>query len=182
MEPKVEHHVHESPWAMTGVLVVLAALSAVGGFVPVAHWLEPMLPLPEVPQAVQASQGLLIGVAVVIGFAGLALAAWFFGGEARRAAALRERLSAAHRVLTNKYYIDELYEAVLGRPWQWLSQRVFLQLGDRLLIDGSLHTLAASARRAAAGLGALQAGSLHRYLFYVVLGIAAALWWSVRHG
>ncbi|MBL8343422.1 MAG: NADH-quinone oxidoreductase subunit L [Rubrivivax sp.] len=182
MEPKVEHHVHESPWSMAGVLVVLAALSTVGGFIPVAHWLEPMLPLPNIPEALHHSERLLIGVAVVIGFAGLALAAWFHGGEATRAAAMRERLSGLHRVLTNKYFVDELYEAVLGRPWQWLSQRIFLQLGDRTLIDGSLHTLAATARRAAAGLGALQAGSLHRYLFYVVLGIAAALVWSVRHG
>ncbi|MBL8325183.1 MAG: NADH-quinone oxidoreductase subunit L [Rubrivivax sp.] len=182
MEPKVEHHVHESPWSMTGVLVVLAALSAVGGFVPVAHWLEPMLPLPKVPEALHRSERLLIGVAVVIGFAGLGLAAWFHGGQARRAAAMRERLAALHHVLTNKYFIDELYEAMLGRPWQWLSRRVFLQLGDRTLIDGSLHTLAATARRTAAGLGALQAGSLHRYLFYVVLGIAAALFWSMRRG
>jgi NADH-quinone oxidoreductase subunit L len=182
MEAKVEHHVHESPWSMAGVLVVLAALSAVGGFVPVVHWLEPMLPLPKIPEALHHSERVLIGVAVAIGFAGLALAAWLFGSEAKRAAAVRERLAAANRVLTNKYYIDELYEAALGRPWQWLSRRVFLQFGDRLLIDGSLHTLAATARRAAAGLSVLQAGSLHRYLLYVVLGIAASLFWSVRHG
>jgi NADH-quinone oxidoreductase subunit L len=182
MEAKVEHHVHESPWSMTGVLLVLAALSAVGGFFPVVHYLEPMLPLPKIPEALHHSETLLIGIAVVIGFAGLAAAAWFFGGEAKRAAALRERLSGLHRLLSNKYFVDELYEAVLGRPWQWMSQRLFLQFGDRLLIDGTLHTLAAGARRAAAGLGALQAGSLHRYLLYVVLGVAAALAWSLRHG
>ncbi len=181
MEPKVEHHVHESPWSMTGVLVVLAALSTVGGFIPVVHYLEPQLPLPVIPEALHHSERLLIGIAVAIGFAGLAGAAWFFGADARRATAVRERLGALHRVLSNKYFVDELYEAVLGKPWQWLSQRIFLQLGDRLLIDGTLHSLAAGARRAAAGLAALQAGSLQRYALYVVVGAAAALAWSLRH-
>jgi NADH-quinone oxidoreductase subunit L len=181
MEPKVEHHVHESPLAMTGVLVVLAALSVVGGFLPVVHYLEPLLPLPAIAQALHASERPLIGIAVAIAFAGLGLAAWFYSAQARRAAAVRDRLAALHRVLSHKYYVDELYEALLGRPWQWLSQRIFLQLGDRVLIDGTLHALAAGARRAAAGFGALQAGSLHRYALYVVLGTAAALAWSLRH-
>ena len=41
MDPEVEHHVHESPLSMTGVLVVLAVLSAVGGFIAIPHFLEP---------------------------------------------------------------------------------------------------------------------------------------------
>jgi NADH-quinone oxidoreductase subunit L len=46
MSPEVEHHVHESPFSMTGVLVVLARLSVVGGFLSIPHVLEPLLPLP----------------------------------------------------------------------------------------------------------------------------------------
>ena len=45
--PEVEHHVHESPLSMTGVLVLLALLSAVGGFIALPHFLEPQLPLPR---------------------------------------------------------------------------------------------------------------------------------------
>ena len=48
MDAATEHHVHESPWSMTGILIVLAALSTVGGFIPVPHYLEPMLPLPPI--------------------------------------------------------------------------------------------------------------------------------------
>ena len=182
MSPEVEHHVHESPPSMTGVLIVLALLSAVGGFIPVVHYLEPMLPLPPVPAALHHLEHTLIYVAVAIGFAGLALAWWFFSGDASRAAKVRERLAGVHRWLTNKYYIDELYEAVLGRPLTWLSDRVFLQLGDRTLIDGTLHALAAGAQRGAAALGALQAGGLQRYALYVVLGVLAAVVWSLRRG
>ena len=181
MDPHVEHHVHESPLSMTGVLMVLALLSAVGGFIPVAHFLEVMLPLPEVLPGRAGAQMPLIGVAVVIGFSGLALAAWFYGGDGSRAAKVRERFDGLHRVLTNKYYIDELYVAALGRPLEWVSKRIFLQLGDRTLIDGTLHLLAATARGVAAAFGSLQAGGIHRYALYVVLGLLAAIAWSVRH-
>jgi len=181
MDPKVEHHVHESPPSMTGVLAVLALLSAVGGFIPVAHYLEAMLPLPELQPARQSLQGLLVGVAVVVGFAGLAGAAWLYGGDGSRARAMGERFAGLHRVLSGKYYVDEFYEAVLGRPLRWLSDRVLLKFGDRTLIDGTLHGLAATARGAAGVFGALQSGSLQRYALYVVLGLLAALAWSLRH-
>jgi len=182
MTPEVEHHVHESPVSMTGVLVVLALLSAFGGFIPVVHYLEPQLPLPAVPEALHHFERNLIFVAVALAFAGLALAWWFFSGDASRAARVRDLLAGVHRWLTNKYYIDELYEAALGRPLTWLSDRVFLQLGDRTVIDGTLHALSGAAQRGAAALGALQAGSLHRYALYAVLGVLAAVLWSLRHG
>ncbi len=181
MTPEVEHHVHESPWSMTGVLVVLALLSAVGGFIHVPHFLEPLMPLPAVQPQRAALQVTLVGVAIAVGLAGLAGAAWFFGGDAVRAAAWRVRLDRLHRLLSAKYYVDEFYEAALGRPLRWLSDRVLLQWGDRRLVDGTLHLAAGTARVAASLFGALQSGSLHRYALYVVLGLLAALAWSLRH-
>ena len=46
MDEKTAHHIHESPWSMTGVLIVLAVLSTVGGFFSIPHFLEGTLPLP----------------------------------------------------------------------------------------------------------------------------------------
>jgi NADH-quinone oxidoreductase subunit L len=182
MDAETEHHVHESPLSMTGVLVILAALSALGGFIPLVHFLEPLLPLPEVPHELHHLEQTLVIVAVAFGFAGLAAAAFFYGNDAKRAARLRPAFESVHRVLWGKYYIDELYEAVLGRPLTWLSQRVFLQLGDRALIDGTLHGLSALAQRSAGALSSVQAGNLHRYALFVVIGVVAAVAWSVRHG
>src|SRR5688572_4679103 len=54
MDEKTAHHVHESPWTMTGVLAVLAAGSAVGGFVAIPHYLEAQWPLPAVNTAMAA--------------------------------------------------------------------------------------------------------------------------------
>ena len=54
VDAETARHVHESPRSMTGVLIALAALSAVGGFVGVPHLLEPLLPLPEVRPGLDA--------------------------------------------------------------------------------------------------------------------------------
>jgi NADH-quinone oxidoreductase subunit L len=181
MSAEVEHHVHESPWSMTGVLLVLALLSAVGGFIGVPHFLASTWPLPLVDERLHHIEQLLIAVAVLIGFAGLALAALLFSGGARRAARLQPALAPAHRVLSGKYFIDELYERLFNRPLLWLSERVFLNLGDKRLLDGTLDGLAGLALRAAGRLGRIQTGNLHLYALLALLGLVFMLAWGWRH-
>jgi NADH-quinone oxidoreductase subunit L len=84
-------------------------------------------------------------------------------------------------VLDGKYFIDELYDRALMQPWRWLSDRVFLRLGDRVLLDGSLHGLAALARKSAATLSRVQAGSLQAYAWLTLLGLVIVLAWMWRH-
>jgi NADH-quinone oxidoreductase subunit L len=182
IEASVDHHVHESPLSMTGVLAVLAVLSAIGGFLSLPHFLEPQLPLPAVAPELHRFETPLVAIAVALGLAGLAAAAYFFGGDAQRADRLRNRFVAVHRVLTHKYYVDELYQRMLGTPLQWVSDRVFLRLGDRLILDGSLNGLARLARRGAGTLSRVETGNLHFYVLLVVAGIVASLAWSLSHG
>jgi NADH-quinone oxidoreductase subunit L len=181
MSHDVEHHVHESPLSMTGVLMLLALLSAVGGFIAVPHFLEAQWPLPVIAESMHHVEKTLIGIAVAIGFAGLALAWLFFGGNGQRAARLKASFEPLHKLLTNKYYVDELYDRFLNQPLLWLSDKVFLGLGDRRLLDGTLNGLAALAVRVAGRLGRIQTGSLHLYMFLVVVGLVIALAWGVRH-
>jgi NADH-quinone oxidoreductase subunit L len=182
MSHEVEHHVHESPPAMTGVLVILAVLSAVGGFFSIPHFLEPMLPLPAIDPAMEHFHVPLLVLSVALGLTGLALAAFLYSGTAARAARLGERFAGLHRLLSGKYYVDELYEAAIGRPLEWLSRRVFLGLGDRILLDGTLHGLAGLARRAAGGLARVQTGSLQAYVLLGLAGLVLLLTWSLSHG
>ncbi len=181
MTPEVEHHVHESPLSMTGVLMLLAALSALGGFIALPHFLAPQLPLPAVEEALHHFETPLLVVSVVLALAGLAGAAFVFGGGLARADALRLRMAGLHRWLMGKYFIDELYERLIGQPLVWVSDHVFLRFSDRRLIDGALNGLAALGRRSAARLGGVQSGSLHRYAGLVLIGIVGALLWSWRH-
>ena len=72
-------------------------------------------------------------------------------------------------MLSGKYFIDELYERVIGRPLVWISDRIFLRLGDRALLDGTLNGLAALAPRQRQACSArMQTGSLHLYAWLVL--------------
>jgi NADH-quinone oxidoreductase subunit L len=122
----------------------------------------------------------IVAASIVIAFAGLALAAWCFR-DLRRAARMRERFASAHRVLSGKYFVDEIYDALIGRPLVWLSDRVFLRLGDRVLLDGTLDGMATAARRGAQGLARMQAGPLQLYALFAVIGIVLALAWMLGH-
>jgi NADH-quinone oxidoreductase subunit L len=181
MSAEVEHHVHESPLSMTSVLIVLAILSAIGGFLSIPHFLEPLLPLPDIVPALEHYETPLVVASIALAVAGLLAAAYVFGGAAERAERLRLRFPTLHRVLSGKYYVDEAYDALIGRPLLWLSDRVFLRLGDQTLFDGSLHGLAALGRRTAAGLSRVQNGNLHLYALLVLFGIIASIAWGWRH-
>jgi NADH-quinone oxidoreductase subunit L len=181
MTAEVQAHVHESPLSMTGVLMLLALLSAVGGFFALPHFLEPQMPLPKVQPSLHHLEMPLLVLSIVIAFAGLAAAAYVFGGGPARADGLQRRFAGLHRWLSGKYFIDELYERCIARPLVWVSDVVFLRLGDRALLDGTLNGLASIGQRGAGLLGRLQTGSLHLYAWFVLVGIVGALLWSWRH-
>jgi len=181
MDEKTAHHVHESPPAMTGVLVVLAVGSAVGGFVALPHFLSPLLPTAAVREGLEAFETPLLVVSVLIAVTGLVAAALLYGQGPARAERLAARVPRLHRLLSSRYYVDELYDRVITRPIQWLSDVVFLRIGDRFAIDGTLHGLAALARGAAGQLSRVQGGGVQRYVLLAALGILVGVLWVWRH-
>ena len=174
-------HVHESPPTMTLVLVVLAVLSAVGGFFALPGFLAPQWPLPAVHESMEHLETTLLVASVVIALAGVAGAIFVFGGPASRADGLQQRFAGAHRWLSAKYFIDELYERAIGQPLVWISDRVFLRLSDRILLDGTLNGLGALGRFTGGVLARIQGGNLQLYAWFVLVGIGGALLWSWRH-
>jgi NADH-quinone oxidoreductase subunit L len=163
------------------VLVVLAGLSAVGGFIDVPHYLGPALPAaPVMPEVAMTHTDVLV-VSIVLALGGLAAAAWLFGRGALRADALRRRFGGLHRLLSGKYFVDEAYDALLGRPLRWISEFVFLRLSDRWLLDGSLNGLARIARATAGALGRVQSGALQLYAWLAFAGLAVMLVWTLRN-
>jgi NADH-quinone oxidoreductase subunit L len=150
-----EHHLHESPPVMTGPLWVLAVGAVIAGWVGIpkvltfnflpenafGRFLDPVVM--KVGEEVEhhVSAGLEIGLmlgAIVVAAIGIFLGWWFYGGDRglARGQAVAERLPFAHRVLVNKYYVDELYDATVVRGF-WASCRALFRF-DAGFIDGFL--------------------------------------------
>ncbi|MFN9205015.1 MAG: NADH-quinone oxidoreductase subunit L [Gemmatimonas sp.] len=180
MSPAVEHHVHESPLSMTGVLGVLALLSAVGGYLHIPEFLAPLTPFPPVVASLEHLEHTLLYVSVAIAATGVGLAVWLYGGPPRRVDSLVRRMKPVHALLAGRYFVDELYDRLLVRPLVWISDRILLRVGDRLLLDGTLNTLGALAQRTAGVLGRIQTGNLQLYTLFVMLGLVGALLWGWR--
>jgi NADH-quinone oxidoreductase subunit L len=181
LDAKAAQHVHESPWSMTGVLLVLALASALGGFIGVPQFLAAHWPLPALTAEVQLLHGVLVGVAIAIAFGGLALALLAFARGGRLAAQVAHHSPRLQRVLAGKYFVDELYARLINQPLLWLSERVFLQWSDRRIIDGTLDGLAALATRVAGTMSRVQTGQLHLYALLALLGLLVLLGWGWRH-
>ena len=172
MSLDAEHHVHESPLSMTGVLVILAVLSAVGGFFCIPHFLEPCCRWRRRRRASSTTRRRCSSLSVVIALTGLAGAVFVYGSGLARADALAARFPRLHRAArpasTSSTSCTRPCSA--GRCY-WISDRVFLGLGDRFLIDGSLNGIAAvgAARRRAAQ--RVETGNLQ---FYLALAVSPA--------
>jgi NADH-quinone oxidoreductase subunit L len=100
--------------------------------------------------------------------------------NADRAERLHHRFPRLHRVLSGKYYVDEAYDWLIARPLYWISDRVFLKLGDqkafRRLVARARSARPAHCRRFAR----VQNGNLHLYALLVLFGIIAFPAWSWR--
>ncbi len=118
-------------------------------------------------------------IAMVIGF----VISWIFYIAKP---ALPSRLAAANPALydflLNKWYFDELYDAIFIRPAQWLG-RFFWKKGDGAVIDGAINGVALGlVPRLTRLAGRVQSGYLFHYAFAMVVGIVVLMFWVVLTG
>jgi NADH-quinone oxidoreductase subunit L len=144
------HHVHESPRSMTVPLMALAVLSVAGGWIgipavlgggtpPFARWLEPVLGHGEHGGGGHGGHGVelgLMGLAVGLAGAGL-LAGWWVYRRAGLAERIAAALGPAYAAVRNLYWVDELYDAALLRPFYALCR--FARQLDERVVDGVVH-------------------------------------------
>jgi NADH-quinone oxidoreductase subunit L len=176
---------HESPWTMTLPLVVLALAAATAGVLGIPgesnifhHWLAPVVGNYTTPLA-HASAAMhwgLIALSVVVAAAGLLVGYAMYrkgidGPPARLAAAFKP----IHRLVENKYYVDEIYDLLIVKPLVALA-RFCHRIVDVILIDTLGVNGSAFAVKA---LGVVPRiyhnGNVQRYLFAIVLGLVC-LW------
>jgi len=123
-------------------------------------------------------------VAVGIALAGFLVAAWFYLRRRDTPERLSKSFSRAYALLLNKYYVDEIYDAILVKQLVWLSTRVLWNAVDEGAIDGSVNGLADGAQAVGGRLRRVESGNTRSYAAWVVVGailfIAMVLWPTLR--
>lgn len=159
MSPEVKSHIHESPKTMTIPLMILAVLSIVGGWIGMPHifgvtnyfehWLEPIMAKSSQPVSHALASGAgdtgmeitLMVVSVVLVLISIFFAYLLYRKKTEISTSLAEKLSGIKTLLLNKYYVDEMYGAVIIRPIVYFS--LFLwKVFDVVIIDGFINGMA----------------------------------------
>src|SRR5688572_23677309 len=196
-------HLHDAPPAMALALIVLAIGSVAAGWIGIpghnvlAEWLHPAFEAPRVAAAVAgepvaaaepaAAEGeaageshaalefALMAVSTAIAVAGI----WFayFVWVKRRGIAenAARELAPVHRLLLNKYYVDEIYDAAIVQPIRVASQEGLWRGFDVKIIDGAVNGAATIVNSSATVLRRLQTGSVKTYAGSVFVGVVAIL-------
>jgi len=190
-----QEHLHEAPPVMTGPLVVLGALTVLGGALNVPelfggsafleHWLEPVTSvahrLQPALEVAPATEWALVTGAVLVAALGIVGALRLLKAEALVPARRAPPETGLARLLWKKWYVDELYDALFVRPVMWLSREVLWKMVDARIVDGLLVNGTATASRAAGWLGSrLQTGEVGVYVVLFVIGVLAVVGAAVR--
>jgi NADH-quinone oxidoreductase subunit L len=217
----VEHHIHESPRSMTVPLVILALLSVIGGWIGwpeslggsdhFAKFLDPVIArhaevIAAVPEATQrTTEYELMAVSVLVGLIGIGLA-WFF--YLRRPAIperIAEKSGGLYRLLYNKYYVDQIYDAMFvnrvkdlgvtlgafdvgvidglgvnGAGWVTRATSSLSMVWDKWIIDGLLNLTARIVWILSYPVRMIQSGRVSNYALLIVLGVLVFLGYYLR--
>ncbi len=175
-----EHHIHESPAAITIPLILLAILATIGGFVGIpeifatnarllGRFLQPVFQSNETgntePQIEVGLEWMLMGVS-----AGLAIITVIFAWlRFSRKPELGEPTGFG-KLLYNKWYVDEFYDAVLVRPLNAFAD--FLnKVIEKNVIDGMVNGAGRLVQYGSRQLRYLQSGQVGGYVLLMVISV-----------
>ncbi|MDZ4844099.1 MAG: NADH-quinone oxidoreductase subunit L [Chitinophagales bacterium] len=180
-----EHHLHESPKLITFPLIVLAILSAIGGafglpaLLHAPHKLNEFLaPIFEGREQIHAAlniehhhlshstEWMLIGITVTAVALVIFAASRMFANYQKEG----EPTSFFKKLIYNKYYVDELYDAIIVKPLMKISD-LFYEVIESVFVDGFSKLTAATAMASGKTFRLIQTGSVGTYLFIMVVGV-----------
>ncbi|MDA1001364.1 MAG: NADH-quinone oxidoreductase subunit L [bacterium] len=181
------HHLHESPRMMTVPLQVLAVLSLIGGWVGIpmipganvfAGFLAPSFGTLKVAHHEVIVELVMIIVSLAIAFVGIYMAYNFYimrrGGMEEYVA----RWPGLYRLVLNKFYVDELYDALIVQPIKRLAIRLWRGVDDGA-IDAAVNGSALLVQSAGGALRRLQTGFVKSYAVSMLFGALAILLYLV---
>ena len=188
---EVMSHVHESPAVMTIPLFVLAIGAIFSGFLFydlfVGHhwkdfWGDAIFILPE-HQAMEAAHhvpSIIKLMPLYVGIGGVALAFIMYIAMPSLPGRVAGMFRPLHQLFFNKWYVDELYDAVFVRPAVKLGRLLWTR-GDQRTIDAfGPDGVSAMVGRLSAVSSRLQTGYVFHYAFAMLIGVVALILWYSR--
>ncbi|MBT8361381.1 MAG: NADH-quinone oxidoreductase subunit L, partial [Deltaproteobacteria bacterium] len=177
-KPRDQHifeHAQESPLSMTLPLIILAIGACFagylnlptifGGHLQVSHWLAPSL-VEHHPHAGLFTEILAIGTSIIAFAIGITIAYRKFGADASE-----PFFQGFSRLAYNKFYIDELYDTVIVKPYQLLGSAISRVI-EPYVTDGPLQVVVRLYRLAGWAFKVVQVGYVRIYAIYMVIGLS----------
>lgn len=169
-----EHHLHESPWAMTLPLVVLAILSIIGGYIGVpealgghhelAAFLKPAVSVVE-HHLDHNTEYILMALST-----GLVIISILFAWARFKNYKEEAEPTGLGKILQNKWYIDELYNAIIVNPLKAIAA-FFNSIIEKKAIDGLVNGVGKAVNYGSRQLRWVQSGQVGAYVLLMVIGI-----------
>jgi NADH-quinone oxidoreductase subunit L len=218
MRAETAAHIHESPASMAAPLVALAAGSVLAGWAgtpkvwnlgPAFHaferWLEPVFASPAIEAVGEGepaafTEWALMGISVAFAICGIAAARWFYHYKPESADRLEKRAKPLHLLLSNKWYVDEIYDflfvnglckgggsllsafdrnvvdgGVNGAGWLTRFSSRMSIWWDTWIIDGAVRFSSFLVKMLAYPACLLQTGRVQSYAFFTAAGVLALL-------
>jgi NADH-quinone oxidoreductase subunit L len=165
-EYRGHEHPHESPAVMILPLAVLAALSLAGGFLfKVPLFLGTLFPTLEVEEDIT-----LMAISTAAGVIGILLAWVMYVAKPGMADSLADSMGGLYKLVYNKYFVDEIYDAAVVTPTVAGSRAVLWKGVDAGLIDGMVNGVGSASQRVGGVLKLLQSGNVRSYATWVLAG------------
>jgi NADH-quinone oxidoreductase subunit L len=173
-------HLHDAPPAMAFALIVLAIGSVTAGWLGLGErferFLEPSFGAAAGGETVAAGpETTLMAVSVVVALAGIGIASYFWLKNRRAADRLAQSMSGLYRLLSNKYYVDEIYDAAIVQPVEIVSEDGLWKGVDVGLIDRVVNGVGGLVRGSSEVLRLFQTGSVRMYATSLFLGAVVIL-------
>jgi len=184
-DPRAKDHIPESPFTITIPLMVLGALALLGGYVGVPKilgginrfdtFLAPVFEHAQHLNGIHAHGALsteytLMAVSVAVAVVGIFIAWVMYIKNPELPGKFVARFEGMHRIIFNKWYIDELYDFVFVNPCKKIGTFLW-RIVDARIVDGVVNGCAWVIRGIGTGLRYTQSGYLYNYAMAMVVGV-----------
>ena len=186
VKPEIKTHIHESPKMMTVPLMILAVLSAIGGYIGIPHifggtnyfekFLEPVfmyskeiIGRSKYQEYTVRLEYIVMIISILVVLIGWNIVHNLYLKDTEKTSQLAKKFPGLYKVVLNKYYVDEFYHWLLVNPLIKGSQFLWEKF-DLKIIDGAVNGTAAVIKSAGERLRKIQTGYVQEYALSMIIG------------